>query len=120
MTEDEQWSPIRNTETEQQWNARRDREKDKAAKPPGGEGLRWNPFKDLPSGSDRLAHGNEVLAESMRRHDEDIRRGPEANKRIWDEQLRGMLDKGDRGQLPDNFFTGSTDNPDDNDGGTAA
>lgn len=82
--------------------------------------MTWNPFKDLPRGRDRQDRANAVLRESLRRAEEDERAGPEENKRKWNDQLRGMLDKsGDRGRLPDDFFDRGTDNPDD-DGGNAA
>lgn len=112
---DEQWSPIRNTETEQQWNARHNREKDK----PADEGLSWNPFRDLPRGRERQAYANEVLQESIRRAEEDIRLGPEELHKRFNAELMGRVQAAQsRGRLPAHLL----DNPptDDDNNGDAA
>lgn len=111
---DEQWNPLRNTETEQQWNARHNREKDK----PADEGLSWNPFRDLPRGRDRLARANEVLAESIHRADEDTKIGDkELDRRFGAELIARARAAQSRGRLPAHLLDNR--NPDD-DGGNAA
>lgn len=112
---DEQWSPIRNTETEAQWNARHNREQKDT---PAGEPLTWNPFRDLPRGRDRLARANEVLAESIRRGEEDIRVGPEELHKRFNAELMGRVQTAQsRGRLP--AFRTNNPSPDDDNGDAA-
>lgn len=114
MSDKEEWSPIRNTETEAQWKARHDREKKDT---PADEGLAWNPFTDLPRGRERQQRADAVLAESIRRSEEEIRVGPEeAHKRFNADLLGRVATAQGRGRLPAHLL----DRPDDDDGGTAA
>lgn len=117
MSDKEKWSPLRNTETEAQWKARHNREKEPA--PPADTGPTWDPFRDLPRGRDRLARAGEVLEESIRRGEEDIRLGPEElHKRFNAELLDRARTAQSRGRLPVHLLDAPPD--DDDDGGNAA